>query len=169
MKKTLLCSLVGLLLAAIAFAGRGDFVQEGLQFENIEGGIITGRSKHVNLGASGETYYVLDMSGVSGVWLSAVSDPARPLTAGVSVFVQSPTASGYDVVFLMGNETFVAGTTLTILFEEGDTLASADTIIAGTSAYQLSGTTAAQIVVLHSTGTSVWYVETKGSPSVVWD
>lgn len=128
---------------------------------------ITGRSKHINLTSS--SLVTLDLSGTSSVWVSAVSDTARAPTSGVSVQLESPDAAGYDVVFIMENSSYDAGTTTYLHFPSGDNIASADTITAGVSKYIMSGTTDAQKIICHSTGTSIWYVTTTGSPTVDWD
>ena len=129
--------------------------------------VITARSQHINL-TSG-TLQTLAISGISGVWVSAVSSAARSPTAGVSLQLGSPDAAGYDIVFILENSTYEQGTTTYVLFTAGDVLASADTITAGTSKYIMSGTTDAQLIVCHSTGVSKWFVRTVGSPTVAWD
>ena len=128
---------------------------------------ITGRSKHINLTSA--TLYTLDISGTSGVYVSAVTDASRSPTSGVSIVLQSPPAGGYDVVFIMENSTYEQGTTTYVHFTANDVVASADTIIAGTSKFILSGTTDSMSIFCHSTGVSRWWVRTSGSPSVDWD
>ena len=127
-------------------------------------GTITGRSKHHNL--SSGTLETLITSGVSSIYISAVSAAARDPLSGVSVLIPSPPASGYDISFIMENDTAQAGTTTSVHFDASDTIATADTFIAGASKYVMSGTTDAQMIFMHSTGVSTWFVRTTGSPTV---
>lgn len=128
---------------------------------------VTARSKHINLPLG--TYTTLALSSVSGVYVSAVSDASVSPTSGASCVLSSPTASGYDVVFILENQTSIAGTSIYVAFTSGDIIASADTITAGTSKFVMSGTTDSQLIWCHSTGVSRWYVRTNGSPTVDWD
>jgi len=127
-------------------------------------GAINGLSKHINL--SSGTLETFVTAGVSSIYVSAVSAAARDPLSGVSVLMPSPPAAGYDISFIMENSTYEKGTTAYVTFDPSDTIATADTFIAGASKYVMSGTTDAQMIFLHSTGVSTWFVRTTGSPTV---
>jgi len=128
---------------------------------------ITGRSKDITLPLG--TYTTLTISGVTGIFISAVSDSGVTPTSGASCVLSSPDKAGYDAVFILRNQTSIAGTSIYVAFTAGDNIESADTILAGTSKFIMSGTTDAQQIWCHSTGVSKWFVRTTGSPSVDWD
>lgn len=111
------------------------------------------------------------ISGVScyGGWIkSGTQAEIGNNTSEVTIqFVSA--VKGMNSVVYIGQDTAQSGGTVNVLFESADNIVSATAIIAGTSKYQLSGTTLAQKLVIWASGTSQWVVDEVGSPSVDWD
>lgn len=161
-----LLSLILILALTFAFAAKslasdGDPILEGTT-----SGTVTGKVYVINLAVNSNQ--TLSGSSLFGAWVTGASNAARTPTAGITVYLVSP--SGGENVYLYNDDaTTSSGNTLYVHFASGDTVKSDQTITAGTSKFIVGGTALEKSLLCWSTGTSVWVVKTSGTPTVAWD
>jgi len=126
--------------------------------------MITGRLKPIRLAVCS----AVTLSGVSleGTAITGVSNADRAMTAGITVYIDSPSA-GMNFWIYNEDDTSESGNSLFVHFIDSGTSVYSDTeCMAAVSKYIVSGTTLEKSLVLWSSEVSKWTVKTSGTPDV---
>lgn len=124
---------------------------------------------HIPLGPSSAAG--VTVSGVSqfNTSLTGVSQAARPMGAGITVWISPPTKGSESMFFFNKENTAISGNTLYIhLLNPGTgvTNFSNTACTPGVSKYTLAGDVLANTLIIFATGETVWGTKTAGSVPV---
>lgn len=146
----------------LSFAATGDAVREGNTTTTVHGKLAY-YNINANTGVtlSGATTF-------GGSAITGVTNAARAITSGMTFFLESP-SGGESFFVYVPDTTATSGNTIYVIPKNGDTVNSNIACTAGASKYILSGTVLSKKLIIFSTGTSTWYIDAVGTPTVEAD